>query len=648
MASYDYELHTGDIQHLRAGFLTSSGNDGKLQYRFVNSNNAVIWTDLLTSLTSVSFNFADYWDATNFRSLLLFVNGTSNIYEWTGGVTTFASATSNTITKQGTTTWAEEGFYNNNTAVGDSTTQFDITNPAGTTFRYTFDGTGTDPLITADKYFVGLKLHINAQNFSSANNGLFVVTGSGTNYFEVTNTSGVVESNKTIGTGFINYNPSIVVINGVEYAYNGGAGTTTLTGVSGDASGNTAGASIHQAPKQWSNTAITDLPDTFANSLIANLKNQIYIGSLVNNQVYVSKVNDFKSYTFTAPVRLVGEGAILTLDGTPTALIPQENSMYLSAGQNQWYETTFTLSSDLTSEQLTIQRLKTTARQGAKSQALTNKIKNSIVYVSNEPILNTLGRASNVVLTPQVTDISFPIVNDFNGYDFTDACVFYFQKFVYIAIPREGLIRVYNMTNSVDNSEVMPASTQFYWEAPLTIPVSRFSIIDGGLYGHSYLTSESYKLFTGYNFNGFPIEAKAVFSYMNGGNRNETKSQNEFFVEGYISPNCELDTIINYDLDGYSGTGTYTLSGSNTRVVQTPTDTASLGKSPLGKSPLGAGIDEVDSNTSKFRVIWTSTRIPYYEYSPSFYSLGVDYNWSILAFGGQTSLTTEGQNDIKI
>src|SRR5690606_14671061 len=176
-------------------------------------------------------------------------------------------------------------------------------------------------------------------------------------------------------------------------------------------------------------------------------------------------------------------------DGTPTALIPQENSMYLSAGQNQWYETTFTLSSDLTSEQLTIQRLKTTARQGAKSQALTNKIKNSIVYVSNELILNTLGRVSNVVLTPHVTDISFPLVNDFNGYDFTDACVFYFQKFVYIAIPREGLIRVYTMTNSVDNSEVMPASTQFYWEAPLTIPVSRFSIIDGELYGHSYLTS---------------------------------------------------------------------------------------------------------------------------------------------------------------
>lgn len=650
LAAYDYEMHTGDIQHVRAGFLTTAGNDGKLQFRWVNSSGTPVWTDLMTGLTSVSFNFADYWDSTNFRSMLLFVNGTSNIFEWTGGVTTFASATATTLTKEGTTTWAEEGFYNNNTAIGDATTQFDITNPGGTTYRYTYDGTGTDPAITAAKYPVGMKLHIAAQNFNAANNGLFTVTGSGTNYFEVTNAAGVVESNKTIGTGFINYNPSIVVINGTEYAYSGGAGTTTLTNVTPNPStpGYAAGVSIHQAPKTWNNSTITSLPTTLANSLISNLKNQIYIGSLVNNQVYVSKVNNFRDYGFTTPVRVVGEGAILTLDATPRAFIPQEQSMYISAGQDQWYETQFTLSSDLTKEELTVQRLKTTAQQGSQSQALTSKIKNNVVYVSNEPILNTLGRASNVVLTPQVTDISFPIVNDFNQYDFTNGCVFYFQKFVYVAIPQEGLIRIYNMTNSVDNTEVIPASSLFYWEAPLTIPVSRFSIIDGELYGHSYLTSESYKLFTGYNFNGAPIDARAIFSYMNNDDRDGTKSQNEFYVEGYISPNCVLNTNFNYELDGYAGSAVYELEGSNTQVVQIPNDSSSLGKSSLGKNPLGGTLDETSTTPPKFRVIWTFPRTPYFEFSPSFTSSGIDYNWSILAFGPQATLTTEGQNDIKI
>lgn len=86
---------------------------------------------------------------------------------------------------------------------GSSTTQFDITNPSGTTFRYTYDGTGTDPVINGTTYPVGALVSIQCQNFNSSNNGIFSVTGSGSNYFEITNASGVVESNKTIGTGYL-------------------------------------------------------------------------------------------------------------------------------------------------------------------------------------------------------------------------------------------------------------------------------------------------------------------------------------------------------------------------------------------------------------------------------------------------------------
>lgn len=82
-------------------------------------------------------------------------------------------------------------------------TQFDITNPAGTTFRYTFDGTGTDPSISATNPYVGELVIISGQNFNAGNNGSFVVTASAANYFEVTNAAGVAENNKTIGTGYI-------------------------------------------------------------------------------------------------------------------------------------------------------------------------------------------------------------------------------------------------------------------------------------------------------------------------------------------------------------------------------------------------------------------------------------------------------------
>jgi hypothetical protein len=93
-------------------------------------------------------------------------------------------------------------------AMGDSTTQFDITDEGDNVFRYTYDSTGTDPYIDEyDEYEPSLRigdvLIIQAQNFNAANNGRFVLTEVGSNYFEVSNASGVAENNKTIGTGYI-------------------------------------------------------------------------------------------------------------------------------------------------------------------------------------------------------------------------------------------------------------------------------------------------------------------------------------------------------------------------------------------------------------------------------------------------------------
>lgn len=85
-----------------------------------------------------------------------------------------------------------------------SSTNFDISNPSGTTFRYTYDGTGTNPQISAINYPIGSRIEIYGGNFTAANNGVFTITGSGANYFEVTNASGVAENNVTmLGTGFL-------------------------------------------------------------------------------------------------------------------------------------------------------------------------------------------------------------------------------------------------------------------------------------------------------------------------------------------------------------------------------------------------------------------------------------------------------------
>lgn len=88
------------------------------------------------------------------------------------------------------------------TRLGSYTTRFDITNPSGTTFRYTFDGTGTNPNINTTTCPIGALIEINISS-SAGNNGIFVITGSGTNYFEITNPSGAAEVDKTISEGYI-------------------------------------------------------------------------------------------------------------------------------------------------------------------------------------------------------------------------------------------------------------------------------------------------------------------------------------------------------------------------------------------------------------------------------------------------------------
>ncbi len=127
--------------------------------------------------------------------------------ELTGGTITGSTIQTATTGVRTVITGNDVYCYDDTTGgitIGDLTTQFDITNTSGTTFRYTYDGTGTNPNILT-YVFVGKVVDISdlTVNFSAGNRGVFTVTGVDTNYFEVTNSLGVVESNKTIGTGSI-------------------------------------------------------------------------------------------------------------------------------------------------------------------------------------------------------------------------------------------------------------------------------------------------------------------------------------------------------------------------------------------------------------------------------------------------------------
>lgn len=78
---------------------------------------------------------------------------------------------------------------------GDATSQYDVTDEGGNTFRYTWDGTGTDPDFQTNGLAVNDVIEVAGSAFHADNRGRFTVTARTDDYFEVTNASGVAEAN---------------------------------------------------------------------------------------------------------------------------------------------------------------------------------------------------------------------------------------------------------------------------------------------------------------------------------------------------------------------------------------------------------------------------------------------------------------------
>lgn len=435
-----------------------------------------------------------------------------------------------------------------------------------------------------------------------------------------------------------------VTINGTVYTYTGGADTDTLTGVAPNPSAEPLQSVVHQTPVLTLNSAITGIPATFNNALIENLNNQIYLAAYDNNSVYVSKENEFDDFGFSSP-RQVGEGAILTLDGVPTALQQQSDSMFISAGKNYWYQTKFSLSSGNNLEALEIMAIKTTANQAARSQGLTTKIKNLIAFVSSEVQLNTLGLSANFLTDPQVSDISFPIINDVNATDFTDGQILYHRKFLYVTAPKDGVMFIYNMTQDITDGLVDTNQTH-YWEAPQFLPFGRLSIIGGELYGHGYTDGNTYKLFTGYSDDNKPFTSLALFAYDPHGDRTTTKSSQNLFVEGYKTQATKLTAFLRRNYNG--PVAKWSWQTLTEPFITIPTDDVSIGKSPIGESPIGSSATSIDPDVPpKFRLFQTYPKTPYFEEQIGFGSDGVGQRWEILSFGTDATETTENQSAYK-
>lgn len=634
LSNFDWLSKTNGEVHVRAGGLTSAGNDGKLQYRYVDSTGAVTWRDLITSLTTVSYNFTTFWKTTENLRVMLFVNGTSNIFEWNGAVAVLASVDNTAGHISAVASVPTAG--GNNYAVGDvltittggtggTVTVLTLSGSSVATVALTSVGsgytTGAGKVTTTTGLGTGATI-----NISSVATGQITISGTTT----------------TLDSGFYSVSGLSIVINGTTYAYTSLFGQSFL-GITPSAVGEAVGSVIHQAVITTSNSSMTAISATFPNGLISTMNNQVFVGALHSSVMWLSKVNSYTDYS-TSSTRQQGEGGSLILDQNLIAFNVQgaqeTSTMYVSTS-DIWYKITFTSFTSVvgpSGETLGAVPIKTGKRQGAISQAFVSSMKNNTITVTNETTIDQIGVMENFFTQIQTQNISDSIKLDVDSYDFTNGSIAYWRYYILVAVPAEGIILVYNIATAG-------------WEAPQTLPISRFYIVNGELYGHSYSTFESYKLFDGYadrvytGFTGFPIQANWVFSYENYGTRFSYKKATKFYVEGYINPNTTLTATITYELDGCQTVKSFTLDGSDSQFVCISGAEGSLGKASLGKLKLGGdSVQSIQGLPPKFRWFPTFTNTDFFECSVSFSVLGTDERMELLAFG----LAVSGSSEIPV
>lgn len=623
-SKYDFPVRTGTVRNLRKW-------GTNLECRYVNPvTSTVAWINILPTLNSGNVcNFTPFWDQnTELKEECLFVNGDNKVYVWSGGVGSYASSTAPVA---GTVATAAVNNAGSGYVVGDI-----LTLTSGGT-----GGTVRVNSVAVGGGINGLQIVTVGNGYSAGSSNTSGGTGSAATVTLTVQSAGTLTVSGTLTLDQLNFlsaagNVSLfnIIINGVTYNYKAVSGQTFL-GVTPDASiaGINVGDAVLMKPSNIVGANMTGLNSaTYNFDLIDTLDNQVWYASFTRNDLYVSKTNTFTDVSFS-PTRLPAEGAQIILDAPPVALKSEGEQMYASAGTDQWWlsnknqQTIEVNTVAVSTETLFMQRLKTTYNQGAKSQALVAHFKNTLIYVSNEVIVNSLGLVQNIYTEPQFVNLSDPIKFDVDAYDFTGGAVDQEDYYIYVTVPKEGVIRLYNVQKN-------------YWEAPQTIPVSRFYRVvtnnKVNLYGHSSLTNESYQLNTGYNDNGNPINVVAAFPYVSteGGSANMKKNFNKVYVEGYLASNTILMMTINYDFGGFSGSYTTLMDGSDLTIIFNKITDGSLGQNSLGSQPIGSILNLANApSIPKFRQISTMPRVDFFDYQIVFSSNDVDQNWTLLRFG---------------
>lgn len=506
---------------------------------------------LLGSLSKTRYVFDKWWDNTEKKDRVLFVNGTDDLQHWSGGTAYVSTTGSTSITKTvPATTWKQAGFS---------------------------DTTGEKKIMIA----------------------------------------------------------------GTEYTYTGGETTTTLTGVTPDASAIVAGTIAIQSVLTETNTPASG----FNSDFIKVINNQAYVGSYTSRLCYISKDSDFSDYTFSTP-RVPGEGELLTLDSALKGIGVKNGNAWIGYGSGEWAEIKFeniTVGTTLT--QQTIVNVKPISKLAAPyAHEFIGNSGNNIIYLAQDKQVRIIGDFNNS-FTSGYPSISLPIKTELDEEVFTNGGIKCIGEFIYLTAPNSGKVYLYEENYFVnDNGEVV---ADRLWHSPMTWGASRIDEIDGTTYVFSNSNPQIYQIWDTDQWHDdspsdeeLPYECILSLGYRNlgqfkGGDRTKLLAFDKVYTEGYIASGTPLNLNIKYEYAGSKKILEAPINSTERPAILFSGETAgSLGDESLGDTPLGDVIQETSLNDlDKFRTINGFSINNCFEYQITYTSNEANARWELLASG---------------
>lgn len=607
------------------------------------------WEDVKSWFgNNVSFCGDSWWDRDQIMDRFIWVNWTTKVYSWQGGITRVESkVSSNSLKKEngGTPTgksilltagqqfvWGYQINESNPTAynslqwksgAGDF---WEAGFREGDTFTSTITGiTGTFTVASINNQTNEIIITGDFGGAGTSTTAWQGVTGTANAYGPLAKTFAQERFPSSGTMGF--------TMMWVDYTYTGWFNTDTLTGITPALPATIPPGTLIMSTVLSGTPTGGDYTTGAKPHVLVIAKNQAYMADKNKNWVWIANQDNFLNCGYSVPVRTNGEWGSARLDKNVNSLVvnDQDDSVRASCGNDSWYPIKLISITEATVpwEEIKVDIPTRGVGIAANNQSAICNTKQGIMYLSQDPAFDYLQNIeqNNAVVSTVGSDIEL----DLQSYDLTNAKTIFWRNTVWLLIPQESKLYGYDMRRKL-------------WQPPQTVAANALSVINNQLIIHSSVRSESYAMFVGTNDNGNPIAQRIVPSYTNFNTRERYKTLDGYFVEAKVS--SEADRIEFTAKLGYKGSkGTITSlfgSADGQPFIDEPVYVWGFGQSPIGQTPNGSlytSDEEVQFRKVRRIFPFQKNWVEFFEMQVEFFCDQLNAQFKILAHGDNMELS---------